>query len=248
MVEMLENTDQITYFWYLNVAKVDSMFSQVNGRLETERTEEKSKSLDGKISTAIEVGGLLAKLGIGKVDVGGELSKAAGNVLSITSTLSPQNKVVVLMEYLQRANQLTVLRVDGLDEQATLARIAERPFQILHGKFDLTDEQPNLRTRLSSSEARNSRGGAMIEVPVLLESMLPDQITYSATSEGDFWPMAFFVQVFVRPGKLIASPIAAWWPVVSPDEESVTYWSPSSEPLPSGQPLKLDPAEAAAAG
>src|ERR1700684_1692719 len=41
MTELLEDTDQITYFWYLNVAKVDSMFSQVNGRLETERTEEK---------------------------------------------------------------------------------------------------------------------------------------------------------------------------------------------------------------
>lgn len=248
MTELLVNSDQITYFWYLNVAKVDSMFSQVNGRLETERTEEKSKSLDGKVSAAVEVGGLLAKLGIGKVDAGGELSKAAGTVLSITSTLSPQNKVVVLMEYLQRAGQLTVLRVDDLDEQATLARIAERPFQILHGKFDLTDEQPNLRTRLSSSEARNSRGRAMIEVPVLLGSMLPDQITDSATSEGDFWPMAFLVQVFVRPGKLIASPIAAWWPFVSPDQENVTYWSPSSEPLPPGQQLELDPAKAAAAG
>jgi len=248
MVEFLEDTGQITYFWYLNAAKVDSMFSQLNGRLETERTEEKSKSLDGKVSTAIEVGGLLARLGIGKVDLGGELSKAAGSVLSITSTLSPQNKAVVLMEYLQHASQLTVLRVDGLDEQATLAGIAERPFQILHGKFDLTDEQPTLRTRLSSSEARNSRGGAMIEVPMLLGSMLPDQITDSATSEGDFWPMAFFVQMFVRPGKLMASPIAAWWPFVSPDEQSVTYWSPSSEPLPSGQSLKLDPAEAAAVG
>jgi hypothetical protein len=199
MVEGLTEINQITYFWYLNAAKVNSMFSQINGRLETERTEEKSKALDGKVSAAVEVGGLLAKLGIGKLDIGGEVSKAAGTVLSVTSTLSPENKVVLLMEYLQRANQLAILPVDEIDEDAVLARVAERPFEIMHGGFDLTDEEPNVKTRLASSEARNSKGDALIEVPLLLGSMLPDQITDSATSEGDFFPNAVFAQSSYAP-------------------------------------------------
>jgi hypothetical protein len=246
MVQWLTETDQITYFWYLNAAKVDSMFSQINGRLETERTEEKSKALDGKVSTAVEVGGLLAKLGIGKLDIGGEVSKTAGRVLSVTSTLSPENKVVVLMEYVQRANQLAVLPVDEIDENAVITRVVGRPFQVLHGRFDLTDEEPNLKTRLASSEARNSKGEALIEVPLLLGSMLPDQITHSATSEGDFFPNALFAQIFVRPGRFVASPIAAWWPNVSPEDSTITYWSPATEPASDPKLLALESAAVAA--
>jgi hypothetical protein len=90
----LEETDQITYFWYFNQEKIDSLLSQLNGRLETERTEETSKGLDGKVSASAEVGGILAALGIGKLTAAGEKSKTASKVLSVTATLSPANKVV----------------------------------------------------------------------------------------------------------------------------------------------------------
>jgi hypothetical protein len=251
MVEWNPKRDQITYFWYLNAAKVDSMFSQINGRLETESTEEKSKALDGKVSTAVEVGGLLARLGIGKLDIGGEVSKAAGTVLSVTSTLSPANKVYLLMEYLQRANQLAVLAVDEIDEKAVLTRIAERPFQILHGRFDsswgITEREPDPpKIRMASSEARNSKGKALIEVPLLPGSMLPDQIIYDVKMAGGFYPNAMFAQVFVRPGRFVASPIAAWWPIVSPRDMAATYWSPVSEVAPDPKLLALESAAVAA--
>ena len=125
----------LLYFWYLNSNKIDSLFSQLYGRLETERTEQTARGLDGKVSASVEVGGILAALGLAKINAGGEATKTASTVLEVTATLSPQNKVLVLMEYLQRAGQLATLDVDATSEASLLTALGSSRFQVLRGQF-----------------------------------------------------------------------------------------------------------------
>ena len=49
-ISLEQTVPGFTYFQYLNTSKLDSLFSQLNGRLESERTEERAKGLDGKVS------------------------------------------------------------------------------------------------------------------------------------------------------------------------------------------------------
>jgi hypothetical protein len=236
--EHLERTRQIWYFWYFNQDKIDSLFSQLNGRLETERTEEKSKSLDGKVSASAEVGGILASLGIGKITAGGEAGKTASKVLSVTATLSPANKTLVLIEYLQRAGQLAVAPITDADEASVVNEVASRPFQLILGTFD--KKQVNADRAVLRSERRSSAGGPMVEVPLLCQNELKDQFW---VDEGEYIAMGVFAQVFVRPGKLVASPIASWYGPQGPDDAWV-YWAPRSEPLPQPAQLELVPPQA----
>jgi hypothetical protein len=239
MSEQLEGTGGIWYFWYFNQDKIDSLFSQLNGRLETERTEEKSKSLDGKVSASAEVGGILAALGIGKIAASGEAGKTASKVLSVTTTLSPANKTLVLIEYLQRAGQLAVVRVSDAEEAALVKEVASRPFQLLLATFD--KKHVDARRAMLRSERRSSAGGPMVEVPLLYQNEINDQF---GVDEGEYIAMGVLAQVFVRPGKLVASPVAIWYGTQSPDDASWMYWTPRSEPLAQPAQLELVPPEA----
>jgi hypothetical protein len=244
MSERLERTGQIWYFWYFNKDKIDSLFSQLNGRLETERTEEKSKSLDGKVSASAEVGGILASLGIGKLAAAGEAQKTASQVLSVTATLSPANKTLVLIEYLQRVSQLAVVRINDAEETSVVNEVTGRPFQLLLGTFDRKDNVDAKRAVLRS-ERRSGAGGPMVEVPLLYQNELNDQFW---VDEEEYVAMGVFAQVFVRPGKFVASPIAIWYATLSPLDAVWVYWAPRSESLPQPAQLELVPPEADTTG
>ena len=60
-------------------------------------------------------------------------------------------------------------------------------------------------------------------------------------SEGDFWPNTSLVQTLVRPGRIIASPIAMWRPEPDPQTMAITYWSPTTQPGPEGTLPALEP-------
>lgn len=238
MSEHPERTGQIRYFWYFNQDKIDLLLSQVNGRLETERTDEKSKSLDGKVSASAEVGGILASLGIGKVTGAGEAARTASNVLSVTSTLSPANKTLVLIEYLQRVGQLAVVHINEAQEASVVNEVVSRPFQLLLGTFDR--KRVDASGAMLRSERRSGAGGPMVEVPLLYQNQLVDQFR---VREEEYVAMGVFTQVFVRPGKLVASPIAIWYGTQSSNDAASVYWSPRSEPLHQSGTLELVPPE-----
>lgn len=240
MSEILERTGQITYFWYLNQPKIDSMFSQIHGRLESERTIESSKGVDGKVSTSAELGGILATLGLGKLSAAAEASGTASKVLTVTQTLSPENKALVLAEYLQRAGQLGIVNIDTQTEDEVLQVAAGYPFHLVHGHFN-EEEVDDDRARCCS-EAVTSSGAPLIEIPLLYQHMLPDQ---SVRSEWDYMPHGALSRIMVRPGRLSASPIAIWYAAVSPLDYAITYWHPKSEPVPQRRDLELPPTAAA---
>jgi hypothetical protein len=82
---------------------------------------------------------------------------------------------------------------------------------------------------MSHSEARNSGGKAFIEIP-MLDEMMHDHAV-NAMSEGDYWPNAVLAQIVVRPGRVIAIPIAMWRPATLTLDNAVTYWTPTSVPI-----------------
>lgn len=235
MTDNYQETGQIRYFWYSNEEKIDSLFSQINGRLETERTEETSKARGGKVSASAEVGGILAALGIGKFTAAGEGTTSASKMLSVTATLSPANKVVVLIEYLQRVGQLAVVPVNDIDEKGVLNEIAGRPFQVLNGTFDM--KQVDAKRDILRSERRNGAGRPMIQVP-LLDQNAGGQFRMA---EEEYVANGVFAQILVQPGRFVASPIAVWYAMMSPLDAAATYWTPTSESLPQHAELDLVP-------
>lgn len=227
----------LLYFWYLNAHKVTSLFSQLNGRLESERVEQTGHENAGKVSVAAEVGGILSTLGLGKLSGGAEASGTSTKVLEITSTLSPESRVVVLLEYLHRNGQLRIVDTNSIDAHGMLAAIKNSRFQVLRGDFDLNDLDPDAATARyeSRSRAMDPHGAPLITIPMLGQCLMMDQAT-NAMSEGDFWPNVSLVQTIVRPGKFIASPIAMWRPERDETTDDLTYWSPRMVPAEAGLP------------
>lgn len=223
MSDVLGDMSQIVYCWYANVPKLDSLLSQIQGRLETERTEETSKGVDGKGSVSAEVGGILASLGLAKLTGGVELSGSVSKVLAVTTTLSPENKALVLAEYLQRAGQLAVSSLETQSEQELVQGAARSPFHLVQGLFERS--WPTAERGVLRSQMQSSRGGPVLEVPLLLDNMRPDQNT---PDDGDFVGHGVLGQMVARPGRLTLSPIAVWFANVSPSEFVLTYWQPSS--------------------
>jgi hypothetical protein len=151
----------------------------------------------------------------------------------VTATLSPENKALVLAEYLQRTGQLGTVAADQMSEDEVLHVAAGFPFHLLHGRFDqqrVDDKRARLR-----SEALNSSGAPLLEVPLLDQHMLPDQ--NPPDLESEFVAQGALTRIMARPSRLVASPIAIWFAYVSPLDYAVTYWRPRSQPLVGEAPL-----------
>ena len=93
-------------YWYRNDQKVESLFAQLNGRIETERKETVSKGSERSGKLGIEIGSILAFLGLGKANAEASLQISHDKILEITSALSIENKAAVLMTYLRRSGEL----------------------------------------------------------------------------------------------------------------------------------------------
>jgi hypothetical protein len=113
--------------------------------------------------------------------------------------------VVVLIEYLQRVGQLAMVPVNDIDEKGVLNEIAGRPFQVLNGTFDM--KHVDAKRDMFRSERRNGAGGPMIQVPLLGQNAIMDQF---GMDEDDYVANGVFAQIFVRPGRFVASPFALW--------------------------------------
>jgi hypothetical protein len=95
-----------------------------------------------------------------------------------------------------------------------LNEIAGRPFQVLNGTFDM--KHVDAKRDMLRSERRNGAGGPMIQVPLLSQNAILDKF---GMGEDEYVANGMFAQIFVRPGRFVASPIALWYAMMSPLEE-----------------------------
>lgn len=124
-------------YWYLNREYIDSLYSQIQGKLVTEERESKSKEKKSIAAGRISLGSILSALGLG--DITGELSAEAseGGALELTSYLTAENKVNILFEYYD-ANKI-LGRVSGEINGTALESAMLGEAIYLHGNFSLAD-------------------------------------------------------------------------------------------------------------
>jgi hypothetical protein len=208
-------------FWYQNEHKIDALFSGLNGRIETERKESVSKGVGGTGRLGFELGGLLAAVGLAKGKVEGELRSDYAKILEVTTSLSIENKIGLLLAFFTTEGELSELELAG-GEDELLQAIRKSRFQLLLGRFDYVatgDDRYELQ-----SERRNAVGDALIRVPLLNDNMTPNQATQIVFwEEGEAWPHEVFARCIVRPNWVLANPIAIWLPDEVESAEAV--WS-----------------------
>jgi len=203
-------------FWYQNEHKVDALFSGLSGRLETERKESVSKGVGGTGKLGLELGGLLAAIGLAKGTAEGELRSDYEKILEVTSSLSIENKIGLLLAHLREQGELAELEVDRLSADALVAGIRGSRFQLLLGEYVwFTDGDE--RYELRSSRQREDGEGPLVRVPLLADNMTPNQATQVMFwDEGDgkveAWPHEVFAHCIVRDGWVLANPVAIWLP------------------------------------
>lgn len=93
----------------------------------------------------VEIGKILAALGLASANASAEIRGDYSRAVEVTTSLTVDNKVILLVEYLNRAGQLA--RVEVGQAPGQVAHMAtEHPFQILTGQFDYAegDRMPNL--------------------------------------------------------------------------------------------------------
>lgn len=130
---------------YLNGGKVDSLFAQLNGNVINEKKEIVQKGVKGLGKLGVEIGGILAKLGLAKGTAEAELSSDYSKILEITTTLSVENKLDVLQEYSRSHGQLADVVISSWSDtpappdeyDAICSKVANTKFQLLAGLFRL---------------------------------------------------------------------------------------------------------------
>jgi hypothetical protein len=86
-------------YCYINPVRVDSYFSQINGSLIQEKKSRVEKGAKGMGNVGIEIGSILSKLGLGKAHGNTELSADYNHISEMTTSLTVENKVKVILEY-----------------------------------------------------------------------------------------------------------------------------------------------------
>jgi hypothetical protein len=149
-------------YMYVNPGKIESLFAQLNGRVVTERKEIVEKGVKGAGKLGVEVGGILAKLGLAKGVAEGELGADYSKILEITTSLSLDNKLDVLEEYIRAHGQLEEISLPDeasdphQEYDAIRAQITASEFQHLWGRFQLRIDN------LSGDEARQAFSDAVM--------------------------------------------------------------------------------------
>ena len=218
---MEERTFQWVEFWYQNGGKIDSFISQLNGRIEGERKETVSKTVGGSGKLGFEIGGLLAALGLAKAKAEGELHGEYGKILEVTTSLSADNKVLLMLSFLEQQGQLAPVQLFDVEPAELLAAARRARFQLFMGGFTYlagADGKAELRSVLAHD------GEPLVRVPLLAEHFLPSQ-TINAVDGGDVFPHHVLCTSMPRVGWLLASPIAIWFPDVDPATDVLNWWT-----------------------
>jgi hypothetical protein len=215
--------------WYRNDHKVDSLFSQLVGRLETERKETASKAHGTTGKVGLDLGGILAKLGLAKVSAEGELRADRENILEITSSLSMDNKMAVLLSALEERGQLDRIRLFEQPVQAIVEAMRPKHFQVLSGWFWPIGGENSERSEIASDIQRPDGNGPLIRVPLLRKFFLPIQNMPGTPDDEYDEGIPFAHEVFcsctLRPGWILASPVAIWFPHVDAETSQKLFGS-----------------------
>ena len=122
-------------FIYLNRAKVESFFAQLNGYVIKEQKEQRTKGITGTGRVGAELGSILAKLGLAKGSAELELATDYSKMLEITTTLSIENKLFVLLAHLKNQKKVTEIDISPWSDPRIVIQEKNTEFQIVNGAF-----------------------------------------------------------------------------------------------------------------
>lgn len=214
-------------FWYCNEEKVEALHSQLNGRLETERKETVSRGGGKTGRLGLKIGSLLAALGLAGADVEGEVRSDYERILEVTTSLTAENKAALLLAYLRTREELLALELFEGSPADLLRAASGSRFGIVSGLFryvEVREEAAELRSVVRVADADEP----VCRVPLTISHFNSNQaINVFAYDDSEPWPHEVFAELIVRPGWILANPIAAWLPHVDGETELVKWTSGS---------------------
>ncbi|HVF55736.1 MAG TPA: hypothetical protein VM934_06275 [Pyrinomonadaceae bacterium] len=208
----------VNYYVYLNPTKVDSLFSQLKGEVVTEKKERSERGLEGTGKLGLEIGSILAMIGIGKgtgeVEVGSNYSK----ILEVSSTLSPENKANLLHEYYIKQRRVKAIALTSVTETSLTNSIESSSIQIITGGFSYHEFPKKDTDELWSERKQKDSKLPLVKIPVFREHLSKDQALNAWTDE-DYFPIVALCQCLLTKKGILASPITIWWPDMTEGEE-----------------------------
>ena len=187
-------------FWYINSQKVDSLFAQLQGYVESEWKQQTSKGSSATGKAALQLGSILATLGLGKASLEGEIKGDYSKLLEVTRSLADVNKIHVLLEYQRKNDSLAQVRLQSSTREEVIASLKQSPFALVMGYFNYDD-------RLMKSDPVSA---VPAQVPTLEGNVLLNQ-AINAMSEEDYFGHNIFATTVPRPEYLLINPIAIWF-------------------------------------
>jgi hypothetical protein len=222
--QLLLDTDWLL-FWYLNEERVDSLFSQLDGRLESERKDTVSKGVGGTGRLGFEVGSILAAIGLAKGKAEGELRSDYERIREVTSSLSVENKINVLLNHYLQEDSIARVDLIRCSPDEVLKQTASKRLQILAGGFiwhDQDAERAELWSHATSLDV------PLITVPLLKQNIPAQQGPFF--DEPGVMAHEVFCASLLRRERVLVRPIAIWFPDVDPDTDELTWSSGETTP------------------
>lgn len=207
----------INYYVYLNPTKVDSLFSQLQGEVVTEKKERSEKGLKGTGKLGIELGSILAKLGIGKGTGEAEVGSNYSRILEVSSTLSIENKANLLHEHYTTDRHAQIIDLNTVSETALMDIIRSSSVQIFIGGFSYSEFPKKETDELWSERRQKNSKLPLVKIPVFRKCFAMDQALNAWTSE-DYFSTAALCQCLMTKKGILASPIALWWHDLANDD------------------------------
>jgi hypothetical protein len=214
-------------FWYQNPQKIEALFSELNGRIETEHKETVEKGAGGTGTVGVEIGSLLAALGLAKGKAEAEVRADYKKILETTTSLSIENKIGLLLHYFQREQLLATVPLADADPVTVTRAATACRFTVLTSGFTLTD---NEKSELLSALRSPKTGEPLIRIPLLGANYLQNQAVNVLDAEEVF-DHEVFCTCIARQGWVLANPIAIWFPYHDPDEPVVESWTGERTPM-----------------
>jgi len=122
-------------YWYLNEVEIDSLYSQVMGRLVIQEKHQKQKARTKGSSMKATLGNVLALLGIGSLGADLTAASSAQEAEEITSVLSTANKLNIVYEFFRAQDEIDIIDTTTEAKQPAISRHA----QYITGDFQLCD-------------------------------------------------------------------------------------------------------------
>lgn len=224
-------------YCYINPSRVDSFYSQVNGSLVKEQKEQSQKGAKGVGKVGVELGNILAKLGLAKATGSAQFEGDYSHVHETISSLSIENKINVIRETFTACGLVSTVSIDDrVTAEELLATIRDSGLHLFFGTFkmiidDASDdevraavfaamrsryyESPQPRPLVHKKATLVSKATAatsavpIVQVPLFLEHMVPNQ-AFVAYGHG-FMPLTVLGLTLLSSEHFVVNPLAVWF-------------------------------------